>query len=51
MVGDWKDFAITILLFLVMLSFGIGYKIGRDEGMEDGFALRGLIEERKRSEQ
>lgn len=50
MLEDWKDFAISILFFLVMLSFGLGYKIGRDEGIEDGFALRGLIEERKRSE-
>lgn len=50
MAGDWKDFVITILLFLVMVSFGIGYKIGRDQGVEEGFVLRGLIEGRKRSE-
>ena len=43
-MGDILDILGAIALILIMLAFGLGYKIGHDEGIEDGWKLRGMFE-------
>ena len=43
MEGVWEAIG-GIAIVLVLMAFGLGYKLGHDEGMEDGWKLRGMIE-------